>query len=97
MPDYMPKLLQSLKHSQPTIPCHSPHPAPEMQHGKKAQLAINDDDAPLLSKKENTLVRQIISSVFFFAQMLDLTLLLPTNELALQQTDSTTTTLNLYT
>ena len=43
------------------------------------------------------MVREIIGSVFFFARMLDLTLLLLTNERALQQTDSTTTTLNLCT
>ena len=35
--------------------------------------------------------------MFFFARMLDLTLLVPTNDLALQQSNSTTTTLNLCT
>ena len=57
IPDYMPKLLQALQHPKPTTPCHAPHPAPEITYGVKVQLAINNDDAPLLAKKENTLVR----------------------------------------
>ena len=77
------KLLQSLQYSYHSIPYYSQHLAPEVECDKKTQLAIGEDNALWLSKKENTLVRQIIRSVFFFAHVLDLTLLLPTNELFL--------------
>ena len=97
MSDYMPKLLQSLQHPQPTTPYHTPHSAPEIKYGQRIQAAINDDNTPILAKKENTLVRRIIGSVFFFARMIDYTLLVTANDLALQQMDSTTTTLNLCT
>ena len=97
MPGQMPKLLQALQHPDPTTPCYAPCPAPEIKCGQRIQAAIGDDNAPILAKKENTLVRRIIGSVFFFARMLDLTLLMPVNDLALQQSNSTTTTLNLCT
>ena len=97
MPGYIPKLLQALQHPPPTITYHSPYLVPEIRYGQKVQIAITDDDAPLLDKKKNTLIRQIIYSIFFFIRILDLTLLLPTNELALQQINSTIVTLNLCT
>ena len=97
MPGYIKNLLQSLQHPMPNIPVHAPHPAPEIKYGQKIQIAIKDDDAPLLEKDGNTLVRRIIGSLLFYARMIDMTLLVATNDLALQQSHSTTTTLNLCT
>jgi len=95
MPDYIPKLLQRLQHETPSTPQHSPHPAPNITYGSKIQLAKTDDHSPKLDDKGIKLIQSIIGAALYIGRLLDMTILVACNEIAIQQTNSTTNTLNL--
>jgi hypothetical protein len=94
MPGAIPKFLEKLHHQAPTKKQFSPHPAPTITYGTKIQTALVDN-APILNKKDNTLVRKIVGFALYMARMLDMTSLVSCNEISLQQCDATTKTLNL--
>ena len=94
MPGAIPKFLTQLHHQTPTKKQFSPHPAPFITYGKKIQSVL-DDTAPILNKNDNTLVRKIVGFALYIARMLDMTSLVACNEIALQQCNATTKTLNI--
>ena len=94
MPGAIPKFLAKLQHITPTKKQFSPHPAPTITCGQKLQTALSDE-SPILTKEDNTLVRRIVGFALCIARMLDMTMLVACNEIALQQCEATTKTLNV--
>ena len=96
MPGYIPKLWIKLKYQMPTKPQYSPYLAPTITYRNKIQHTITDE-SPILDKQGNNLVRSIIGAALFISRFINMTLLVSCNKIALQQTDATTSTLNICT
>ena len=95
MPGYVPKLLQRLKHIVPSTPQFSPNPSPHVTHGTKVQFAKGEDTSPLLDGDGIKLVQSIVGATLYIARILEMTLLVTCNDIGIQQTKSTSNTLNL--
>ena len=95
MPGYIPKLLDKLKHLQPSLPQYSPNPAPHITYGTKVQLAKEVDKSPPLDEQGIKLIQSIIGATLYIARILEMTLLVTCNDIGIQQTKSTMNTLNL--
>jgi len=95
MPGYIPKLLNKLKHIAPSTPQFSPNPSPHITYGAKIQLAKDEDTSPPLDSKGIKLIQSIVGATLYIARILDMTLLVTCNDIGIQQTKSTTNTLNL--
>ena len=95
MPGCIPKLLQRLKHAVPSTPQFSPNPSPHITHGTKVQFAKGEDKSPLLDGDGIKLVQSIVGATLYIARILDMTLLVTCNDIGIQQTKSTSNTLNL--
>lgn len=79
----------------PLKPQHSPYPAPQIQHGSKVQKPISEDDSPLLPSQGITYIQSVIGATLYLARIIDSTLLVGCNEIAIKQTTATTKTLSL--
>lgn len=86
-----------MRYQAPTKPQYSPHPAPTITCGSKLQQAMKEDDSPTLDKTGNNIVRSIVGAALFIGRFIDMTLLVACNEIALDQTNSTMSTMNLCT
>ena len=95
MPGYIPKLLDKLKHLQPSLPQYSPNPAPHITYGTKVQLAKEVDKSPPLDEQGIKLIQSIVGATLYIARILEMTLLVTCNDIGIQQTKSTMNTLNL--
>jgi len=95
MPDYIPKLLERLKHAVPTTPQYSPNPAPNVVYGSKIQFAKEEDVSPKLDAKGIKLIQSIVGAALYIGRLLEMTILVTCNDIGIQQTQSTTNTLSL--
>jgi hypothetical protein len=82
MPGYIVKQLQRYKHAPPTRPQHCPfYPQPK-QYGSTAQRPIKPDTSPPLSKEDIKQVQRVIGSILYYAQAVDLTILMALSTIA---------------
>jgi len=95
MPSYIPNLVKKLQHVPPLKPQHSPHPAPQIEYGSKIQEPLPEDDSPLLPAQGITYIQRIIGAALYLARIIDSTLLVACNDIAIKQTAATTKTLSL--
>ena len=73
-----------MQHVPPLKPQHSPHPVPQIEYGSKIQKPIPEDDSPLLPKEGITYIQHIIGTVLYLARIIDSTLLVTCNDIAIQ-------------
>ena len=73
MPGYIKTQLQRNKHRKPTRPQHSPHPVAPRRYGKSARHPIPPDETPAAGPDSILRVKQIVGSILYYAQAVDLT------------------------
>ena len=95
IPGYIPKLLERLNHAIPTTPQYSPNPAPNIVYGSKIQLAKEVDSSSKLDANGIKQIQSIVGAALYLGRLIDMTILVTCNDIAIQQTQSTTNTLNL--
>ena len=94
MPKHIPNLMNKLKLVPLLQPQNSPYPAPHIECGKKIQTPLPEDGDPLLPEQGEKFVQSTIGAALCLAIIIDSNLLVPCNELAMQQTTATTKTLS---
>jgi hypothetical protein len=93
MPGYIKQLLLKYKHHMPTKPQHCPYaPAPK-QYGAKAQAPPPVNISPKLSPKEIKEIQQVIGSILYYAQAVDITVLMALSSIAIEQSKGMTNTM----
>ena len=63
-------------------------------HGSKLQQSIKDSTSPILDKVGSNTVRRIVEALLLIGRFIDMTLLMPSNEIILMQIDATIVTIN---
>ena len=93
MPGNIKKLLQKYKHKMPTKSQHCPYmPAPK-QYRTEEQALLPVDISPRLLDKEIKEIQQIVGSILYYAQAVDITVLMALSSIANEQTRGTTNTM----
>jgi hypothetical protein len=88
MPGYVDKVMWEFQHPAPT------HRHNEPQYGVKLQMTDPVDQTAPLSDQNNKLLQKITGKFLFYAQAVDLTMLVTLSALALMQTKGTEQTMN---
>jgi len=90
MPEYIKKILLKYKHRMPTKPQHCPYaPAPK-QYRAKAQAPLPVDISPKLSPEEIKEIQRVIGSILYYAQAVDIMVLMALSSIAIEQSKGTT-------
>ena len=93
MPGYIKKLLLKYKHCVPTKPQHCPYAPAHKQYGAKAQTPLPVDISPKLSPEEIKEIQHVIVSILYYAQAVDITVLMALSSIAIKQSKGTTNTM----
>ena len=88
MPGYIKKVLQRFQHKC-SKPQHSPYQCAPKQYGKSAQLPLPPDDSPPLSKPGITRIQQIVGAILYYAQCVDITILMTLSTIVHEQARAT--------
>ncbi len=93
MPGYIKKLLLQYKHCMPSKPQYCPYaPAPK-QYGANAQAPLPVNISPKLSLDEIKEIQRIIDSILYYAQAINITVLMALSSIAIKQSKGTTNTM----
>jgi hypothetical protein len=93
MPGSIKKKLQEYNHVRSKKIQTCPHtPAPK-QFGLEAQRPLPADDSPPLNKKGIKHVQQIFGSILYYARVVDMTVLMALNTIAIKQAKATEKTM----
>jgi hypothetical protein len=84
------KLLIEYKLYMPTKPQHCPYALAPKQYGAAAQAPLPVDITPILYPKEIKDIQCVISSILYYAQVVDITLLMALSLIAIKQMSCTT-------
>jgi hypothetical protein len=76
MPGYTKKVLQKYKNCVPSQPQHCPYSPSPKQYGAKAQEPHPVNISPLLPPDEIKEIQQVIGSILYYAQTIDITVLM---------------------
>ncbi len=85
MPGYIIKQLQKYKYDTPTRPQHFPYLPQPKQFGSEAQRPIPKDTLPPLSPDKIKHIQRVIRSILYYAQAVDLTVLMALSTIASEQ------------
>jgi hypothetical protein len=90
MPGYICKTLLKYKHRMQTHPQHFPYaPAPK-QYGAAAQSPLPVNISPKLAPDEIKEIQRVIGSILYYAQAVDITVLMALSLIAIEQSKGTT-------
>jgi hypothetical protein len=89
MPGYILKQLQKYKHDCPQRPQHWPYSPLPKQYGSEAQCPLPPDTSPPLLKDDIKHMKCIIGSILYYAQAVDLTVLMAPSTIASKQAKGT--------
>jgi hypothetical protein len=84
------KLLQKYKHKMPKKLQHCLYTLAPKQYGAKAQAPLPADISPKLSDKEIKEIQHDVGSILYYAQVVDITVLMALSSIAREQTQGTT-------
>ncbi len=93
MPGYIKKLLQQYKHQMPKKPQHCPYTPALKRYGAAAQTPLPTDISPKLSDAEIKEVQRIVGSILYYAQAVDITVMMALSSIASKQTRGMTNTM----
>ncbi len=93
MPGYIKKILKKYKHCMPTLPQHCPYSPTPKQYGPKAQTPLPVDTSPKLSPEEIKEIQRVIGSILYYAQAINITVLMALSSIAIEQSKRTTNTM----
>ena len=85
MSGHLPRLLKCLLKVLPNKPQDSQHPAPQVTHGEKIQLALEEENLPILGKYGIALSQSIVGAALRFGRIIDTTAVASINEIVSQQ------------
>jgi hypothetical protein len=85
MPDYVSSVLSKFQHDAPKHPQHTPSRYVTPVYGAKTQYATRDETPPL-SVKQCITIQKVKGSVLYYAGAIDPTVLMPLNDIAMEQT-----------
>jgi hypothetical protein len=88
MPGYVSNVLSKFQHDAPKNPQHTPSRYVTPVYGAKTQYATNDETPPLTAKQCLT-IQKVTKSVLYYARAVDPTILMPLNDIAMEQTKVT--------
>jgi hypothetical protein len=89
MPGYINAVLHKYQHPAPTRPEHAPHTWNPPVYGSKTQYVENETTSPALSTKDVNKLQHFTGTLLYYARAVDLTLILPINVLAYEQSKVT--------
>jgi hypothetical protein len=88
MPGYVSNILSKLQYDAPKHPQHTPSRYITPVYGANTQYATKDETPPLLAQQCLT-IQKVAGSVLYYARAVDLTILMPLNYIATEQTKAT--------
>jgi hypothetical protein len=88
MPGYVSNILSKLQHDAPKHPQHTPSWYVTPVCGAKTRYATKDETPPLTAQQCLT-IQKVTGSVLYYARAVDLTVLMPLNDIATEQTKAT--------
>jgi hypothetical protein len=88
MPGYVSNVLSKFQHDAPKHPQHTPSRYVTPVYGAKTQYATKDETAPLTAHQCLT-IQKVTGSVLYYARAVDPTVLMPLNNIAMEQTKAT--------
>jgi hypothetical protein len=91
MPGYVSNVLRKLQHGTPKHPQHTPSRHVTPVYGAKTQYNTKDETPPLAATQCLT-IQKVTGSVFYYAQAVDPTVLMPLNDIITEQTKATDNT-----
>ena len=89
MPGYTTKKFQKYQHEISPHPQHSPYPYSLKKYGTSAQELLQPYDSDLASLKVITRIQKIVSSILYYAQSIDPTIIMTLSTLASEQSKAT--------
>jgi hypothetical protein len=87
MPGYIKQLLLHHKHPMPSKPQNCPYAPTPKQYGAKAQAPLPVDISPKLSPNK---IKEIQRIILYYAQAVDITVLMALSSIAIKQSNGTT-------
>jgi hypothetical protein len=88
MPGYVSNVLSKFLHDTPKHPQHTPSRYATPVYGTKTQYATKDKTPPLTAKQCLT-IQKVTGSFLYYARAVDPTVLMPLNDIAMEQTKAT--------
>jgi hypothetical protein len=88
MPGYVSNVLSKFQHDAPNHPQHTPSRYVTPVYGAKTQYATKDD-TPSLTAQQCLTIQKVTGSALYYARAVDLTVLMPLNDIATEQTKAT--------
>jgi hypothetical protein len=88
MPGYVSNVLSKFQHDPPKHPQHTPSQYVTPVYGAKTQYATRDETPPLTAQQCLTL-QKVTGSVLYYVRAVDPTVLMPLNDIAMEQTKAT--------
>jgi hypothetical protein len=88
MPGYVSNVLSRFQHDAPKHPQHNPSLYVTPIYGAKTQYATKDETPPLMAQQCLT-IQKVTGSVLYYARAVDLTVVMPLNDIATEQTKAT--------
>eukprot|EP00957_Ditylum_brightwellii_P015140 1141295-Ditylum_brightwellii.AAC.1 len=85
MPVNIEAALQKFQHVPSKRPQHAPHKAETPTYHRGPQLSPAPDLSPPLNNKQKNRVQQVLSTLLFYARVVDPTMLVAINSIAAQQ------------
>jgi hypothetical protein len=88
MPGYVTNDLNKFQHDTPKHQQHTPSEYVTPIYSAKTQYAIRDE-TPLLSSKQCINIQKITGSVVYYTRAVDPTVIMPLDDIAIEQTKAT--------
>jgi hypothetical protein len=88
MPGYVSNVLSKFQHDVPKHPQHTPSIFVTPVYGAKTQYATKDETPPLAAK-QCIAIQKVTGSVLYYSRAVDPTVLMPLNDIAMEQTKAT--------
>ncbi len=93
MPGYIKKLLHKYKHKMPKNPQHCLYTPVPKQYGAEAQAPLPTNISPKLSDDKIKEIQRVVGSILYYAQAVNITVLMALSSIASEQTRGTTNTM----
>jgi hypothetical protein len=94
MPGYIKAALHKYQHDAPTLPEHAPHTSNPPVYGAKTPYVEDEKNSPALSAKDVNKLQQLTGTLFYYARVVDPSLIMPINVLKSEQTKATSDTVD---
>jgi hypothetical protein len=88
MPGYVSNVLSKFQHDAPKHPQHTPSKYFTPVYGANTQYTTQDETPPLTAKQCLN-IQKVTGSVLFYTRAVDPTVLMPLNDIAMEQTKAT--------